>query len=59
MIIYCMCVNPEMGNYLAFFNEDPDKKVVAGSIEEAVGRLVMQNVGVKVDSVYEVDTHRE
>jgi len=57
MIIYCMCVDPERGRYLAFFNEDPSKKVICDDLDAAVGRLVRENEGVTIDNVYEVETH--
>ena len=56
MVIYTMCVDPERGAYMAISTDDPDCKVICSSEEEALGRLVRERPGIKVDNVVHIDT---
>lgn len=55
MVIYTLLVDPENSVHVAFFNEDPDKISVSCQMEAAVGMLVCNNPGVKIDNVWEID----
>ena len=57
MVIYTMCVDAERGRYMAISTDDPDLKVLASSAEEALGILVRDNPGIKVDNVCSINTN--
>ncbi len=60
MNIYALCVDPEMGQYLAVSTSDHRIFGISYvSVEEAVGRLVAANPGVTIDQVISLDELRK
>lgn len=51
-----MCVDPERGRYMAISTDNTNDKVIASSEAEALGLLVAQRPGIKIEGVISVET---
>ncbi len=58
MVICTVCINPESGTYLAISCEDPDLQAIGVSHEEALGLLVFENPGIKVDNAIRIEAKK-